>query len=48
MDYAIVTTVSQFGAKELGGHKLQFMPTACYAYTVAENTIKQTKSSYGL
>ncbi len=48
MNYAIVTTMSQFGTKEFGERKLQFMPTACYAYTVAENTLRQTKSSCGL
>ncbi len=48
MDCAIVTTMSQCGTKEFGGRKLLFIPTACYAYTVAENTLKQAKSSYGL
>ena len=27
---------------------LQFMPVACYAYTVGENTLKSTKKTYGL
>ncbi len=48
MNYAIVTTMTQFGTKQFAERKLQFLPTACYAYTVAENTLKQTKSSYGL
>ncbi len=48
MDYAIVTTITQFGSKQFDERKLQFLPTACYAYTVAENTLKQAKSSYGL
>ncbi len=48
LNYAIVTTMSQSGTKDLGERRLQFMPTACYAYTVAENTLRQTKSSFGL
>ena len=48
MDYAMVTSMTQLGVKELGERRLQFMPTACYAYTVAENTLRQAKYSYGL
>ena len=45
---ALVTSISEFGLKELDGLKLHFIPVACYAYTVGMNTIEQTKNSYGL
>ncbi len=48
MNSAIVTCISQFGTKLFCERKLQFMPAACYAYTVAENTLRQTQTSYGL
>ena len=48
MDYAMVTSMTQLGVKKLGERRLQFIPTACYAYTVAENTLRQAKYSYGL
>ena len=48
MDYAIVTSMTQLGVKHFGERRLQFIPTACYAYTVAENTLQQAKHSYGL
>lgn len=48
MDYAMVTSMTQLGVKKLGERRLQFIPMACYAYTVAENTLRQAKYSYGL
>ena len=33
MDYAMVTSMTQLGVKEFGERRLQFIPTACYAYT---------------
>ena len=48
MDYAMVTSMTQLGVKKLGERRLQFIPTACYAYTVAENTLRQAMYSYGL
>lgn len=45
---AIVTSVDQSGVKEMGFGKLYFMPAACYAYTVGENTLWQAKQSFGL
>lgn len=48
LTHAIVTSISETGKKEMPYGCLQFMPVACYAYTVAENTLKNTKMSYGL
>lgn len=45
---AIVTSINNEGIKELEKAKLIFLPAACYAYVVGENTIRQTKESYGL
>ena len=46
--YAIVTSINNEGIKELEKATLIFLPAACYAYVVGENTIRQTKESYGL
>ena len=46
--HAIVTSMNYEGVKELERVKLIFIPAACYAYVVGENTIRQAKESYGL
>ncbi len=48
LTHAIVTSISETGMKEMPYGCLQFMPVACYAYTVGENTLKKTKESFGL
>lgn len=48
LSYAIVTSISEAGKKEMPYGTLQFMPVACYAYTIGENTLKATKTLYGL
>ncbi len=48
LDVAMVTALTQAGIRDLDGKRLLFIPTACYAYIVAENTLQQTKTSYGL
>ena len=48
MDHALVTSISRCGCKEADNLRLHFIPTACYAYTVGENTINRTKESFGL
>ena len=48
LTYAIVTSISETGTKEMPYGILQFMPTACYAYTVGENTLRAAKESFGL
>ena len=48
LTHALVTTISETGKKEMPYGCLQFMPVACYAYTVGENTLKATKMTYGL
>lgn len=48
MDYAMVTTKTETGLVEMPFGKLQFLPVACYAYTVANNTLQSVKNSYGL
>ena len=45
---AIVTTQTITNKTELNSVVLHFMPTACYAYTVASNTLQSTRVSYGL
>ena len=45
---ALVTTISEVGWKELNEKRIYFIPVACYAYTVGENTINQSKSLYGV
>lgn len=45
---AMVTTLSEKGTKTLNQFTLHYIPVACYAYTVGENTINQTKAKYGL
>ena len=48
LPFALVTTISESGMKKMSYGSLQFMPAACYAYTVGENTLKKTRISYGL
>ena len=48
LTHAIVTSLSETGKREMPYGCLQFLPSACYAYTVGENTIKATKESFGL
>ena len=48
MKEAIVTSVSKEGVHQLENVDLTFTPSACYAYTVGENTLMQRKESYGL
>ena len=48
LTHAMVTTISETGNKDMPYGCLQFMPAACYAYTVGENTLKSTKLSFGL
>ncbi|MDE5612917.1 MAG: ATP-binding protein [Odoribacter sp.] len=48
MDSALVTTISKAGTVSLNNATIHFIPVACYAYTVGENTLNQTKTSFGL
>ena len=48
LTYAMVTSMTETGKKEMAYGLLQFIPAACYAYTVGENTLKSTKQSFGL
>ena len=48
MSYAMVTTKTETGLKELPFGNLQFLPVACYAYMVGKNTLRSVKNSYGL
>ncbi len=48
LTHAIVTSISEMGKKDMQYGCLQFMPVACYAYTVGENTLKAIKMSFGL
>lgn len=45
---ALVTSISQSGVKDMDFGTLHFLPSACYAYTVGENTLRQAKRSFGL
>lgn len=44
----LVTSISRIGSKMVDNLTLQFIPVACYAYTVGMNTLNHTKHSYGL
>ncbi len=48
MTEALVTSINETGTKDLNGLTLHFMPVACYAYIVGENTLNQKKNAYGL
>lgn len=48
LTHAIVTSVSKAGSVEVDNLTFQFVPVACYAYIVGENTMKHTKAMYGL
>lgn len=48
LNSAVVTSITEEGTKEVNGLTLHFIPVACYAYTVEEITINQTKTVYGL
>ena len=48
LPYALVTTITETGMKKMSYGSLQFIPAACYAYTVGENTLKKTRISFGL
>ncbi|MGN0234570.1 MAG: ATP-binding protein [Bacteroidaceae bacterium] len=48
MREAIVTTRTQQGTKDLDWGTIHYIPVACYAYTVGENTLKQAQENYGL
>lgn len=48
LSYALVTSISETGLREMFYGSLQFMPVACYAYTVGQNTLRATKTAYGL
>ena len=45
---ALVTSISQAGVKDMDFGKAHFIPCACYAYTVGENTLRQAQRSLGL
>lgn len=48
MRYALVTSKTATMRHQMQECVLQFVPVACYAYTVGKNTINQTKQMYGL
>ena len=45
---AIVTSKTVTMMKEMDNVVLHFMPVACYTYTVAKNTLENTRFLYGL
>lgn len=46
--HALVTSIDKHGEIQINDKTLHFIPVACYAYIVGENTINHTKASYGL
>jgi predicted AAA+ superfamily ATPase len=48
MTYALVTSKTETVRYQMQACVLQFIPVACYAYTVGRNTINRTKRLYGL
>jgi predicted AAA+ superfamily ATPase len=47
LTHALVTTKTASGDKETKFGNLKFMPVACYAYTVGENTLMRFNQHYG-
>lgn len=45
---AWVTGISRFGVKEAAGVRLQFLPAACYAYTVGRCNLERRPAAFGL
>ena len=45
---ALVTSKTKFAEHKMQSVDLQFIPVACYAYIVGQNTVIKTKQSYGL
>ena len=48
MSYAMVTSKTMLGPQETSFGHLQFIPVACYAYTVGKNTMRSIKNSFGI
>lgn len=48
INHALVTSIDKHGEIKIGNKTLHFIPVACYAYIVGENTINHTRASYGL
>lgn len=48
MSIALATSISKSGTKNLDYLKIHFIPVSVYTYIIGENTLKQTKESYGL
>lgn len=48
LTWAMVTSISKSGKIEMDNATLQFMPVACYAYIVGQNTLNHTKATFGL
>lgn len=48
LNTSIVTTIDVMDTKDLEWGKVQYLPVACYAYTVGANTIRRTKERFGL
>jgi len=45
---ALVTSKTKTIRHEMNAGVLQFIPVACYAFTVGENTIRKNQQVYGL
>ena len=48
LNEAIATSETATATKEMDDVTLHFIPVACYAYTVAANTLRKTRTIYGL
>jgi len=48
MEQAIVTSIEKSGLKQMRSVRLQFIPTAVYAYIVGYNTLKEKRQKIGL
>lgn len=48
LDNALVTSVSEYGDKEVNGMHIHFLPVASYIYIVGYNTLNRTKNLYGM
>lgn len=48
LNQTLVTTKSITNSRTINHTTIQFMPVACYAYLVGENTLNYTRQSFGL
>ena len=43
---ALVTSLDQYGVKEIGDLRFTFVPSSLYAYNIGENTLRTKNTAY--